>query len=346
MPEIALTANACAYSPRLEYRSAAHAPRRRAQSDRCRQICRRSSSIGNALCGARGVDHRARPRRLSRRRGGESASGRCRGDHAGEPAGAGAGSGREIAILSCSGSICLQNDRVRYAGQPIAVVVAETLEAATEGAALLAPRYEIEPARVGLDATESFVPPAVGPGFPAEVHRGDVEAELAAATKTITATYETAAQYHNPMEPHAIVAAWEGDTLSIDTPSQGLAMAQARLAGTVRHSAGQNSHSQSVPRRRLRLQRPDVRTAGSRRHRRPRRGPAGQARAAARADVRSGGPSRADAADLASRHRRRRRADRARSSHQDGVEHVRRFLRAGLQCLAHALCEHRHRHLA
>jgi xanthine dehydrogenase YagR molybdenum-binding subunit len=125
----------------------------------------------------------------------------------------------------------LQNERVRYAGQPIAVVVAETLEAATEGATLLAPRYEIEPARVGLDAGESFAPQAVGPGFPAEAHRGDVEAGLAPATNKIAATYETAAQYHNPMEPHAIVAAWEGDTLSIDTPSQGLAMAQGRLAG-------------------------------------------------------------------------------------------------------------------
>jgi xanthine dehydrogenase YagR molybdenum-binding subunit len=125
----------------------------------------------------------------------------------------------------------LQNDWVRYVGQPIAVVIAETLEAATEGAALLAPRYEIEPARVDLDATESFLPPAVGPGFPAQAHRGDVEVELAAAKKTITETYETPAQYHNPMEPHAIVAVWEGDTLSIDTPSQGLAMAQLRLAG-------------------------------------------------------------------------------------------------------------------
>jgi xanthine dehydrogenase YagR molybdenum-binding subunit len=125
----------------------------------------------------------------------------------------------------------LQNDRVRYANQPIAMVIAETLEAATEGAALLAPRYEIEPARVGLDAAESFVPAVVGPGHPAEAHRGDVEAGLAAATKTIEATYETAAQYHNPMEPHAIVANWDGDTLSIDTPSQGLALARARLAG-------------------------------------------------------------------------------------------------------------------
>ena len=56
----------------------------------------------------------------------------------------------------------LQSDRVRYANQPIAVVVAETLEAATEGAALLSPRYDSEPARIGLDAAESFVPPGVG----------------------------------------------------------------------------------------------------------------------------------------------------------------------------------------
>jgi xanthine dehydrogenase YagR molybdenum-binding subunit len=124
----------------------------------------------------------------------------------------------------------LQSDRVRYANQPIAVVVAETLEAATEGAALLAPRYAVEPARVGLDAAESFVPAVVGPGFPPQVQRGDVEAGLAAATNKLTATYETAPQYHNPMEPHAIVAAWDGDTLSIDMPTQGLVIAQGRLA--------------------------------------------------------------------------------------------------------------------
>jgi xanthine dehydrogenase YagR molybdenum-binding subunit len=125
----------------------------------------------------------------------------------------------------------LQNDRVRYANQPIAVVVAETLEAATEGAALLSPRYDTDPARVGLDANASFVPPGVGVGNPAAVHRGDVAAGLAAASKQIEATYETAPQYHNAMEPHAIVAAWDGDRLAVDTPSQGLAMAQGRLAG-------------------------------------------------------------------------------------------------------------------
>jgi xanthine dehydrogenase YagR molybdenum-binding subunit len=125
----------------------------------------------------------------------------------------------------------LQNDQVRYANQPIAVVIAETLEAATEGAALLAPRYDVLPARIGLDGGEAFVPPAVGVGGPSEMRRGDVEAGLSAASKRIDATYETPTQYHNAMEPHAIVAAWDGDNLSIDTPSQGLAMAQGRLAG-------------------------------------------------------------------------------------------------------------------
>jgi xanthine dehydrogenase YagR molybdenum-binding subunit len=125
----------------------------------------------------------------------------------------------------------LQNDAVRYANQTIAVVIAETLEAATEGAALLSPRYDVTPARVGLDGDASFVPPVVGLANPAEVRRGDVEAALATASHHIEATYETPAQYHNAMEPHAIVAAWDGDALSIDTPSQGLAMAQMRIAG-------------------------------------------------------------------------------------------------------------------
>ncbi len=125
----------------------------------------------------------------------------------------------------------LQSDQVRYANQPIAVVIAATLEAATEGAALLAPRYEAEPTRVGLDDNDSFVPPAVGVGHPPEVRHGDVPAGLAQAAQRVEQVYETPQQYHNAMEPHAIVATWDGDQLSVDTPSQGMAMAQARIAG-------------------------------------------------------------------------------------------------------------------
>jgi xanthine dehydrogenase YagR molybdenum-binding subunit len=125
----------------------------------------------------------------------------------------------------------LQSDRVRYANQPIAVVIAETLEAATEGAALLSPRYEAEQAHVGLDAPDAYVPPAVGMGSPAEERHGDVEAGLSNAAKRIAATYETPPHYHNAMEPHAIVAEWQGDKLVIDTPTQGLALMQGRIAG-------------------------------------------------------------------------------------------------------------------
>jgi xanthine dehydrogenase YagR molybdenum-binding subunit len=105
----------------------------------------------------------------------------------------------------------LQDDTVRYANQAIAVVIAETLEAATEGAVLLSPQYETLPARVGLDGDETFVPPVVGIGNPAIVEHGDVEAGLASAAYAIDATYETPAQYHNPMEPHAVTAVWDGD---------------------------------------------------------------------------------------------------------------------------------------
>jgi xanthine dehydrogenase YagR molybdenum-binding subunit len=125
----------------------------------------------------------------------------------------------------------LQNDRVRYAHQPIAVVIAETLEAATEGAELLAPRYETDTPRIGLETAEPHQPQAVGAGDKTAATKGDIEAGLAGAARRIEAVYETPAQYHNAMEPHAIVAQWDGDRLTVDTPSQGMAMATMRLAG-------------------------------------------------------------------------------------------------------------------
>ncbi len=124
----------------------------------------------------------------------------------------------------------LQDDTVRYAGQPIALVVGETLEAATEGARLLNPRYEAEPARTALDEGEPFAFEAAGFGLPADVEHGDVEAGHAAAGASIDVTYETAAQYHNAMETHAVVAAWDGDRLTLDMPSQALMLSCAGYA--------------------------------------------------------------------------------------------------------------------
>jgi xanthine dehydrogenase YagR molybdenum-binding subunit len=125
----------------------------------------------------------------------------------------------------------LQNSGVRYANQPIGVVIAETLEAATEGAALLDPRYEAQAASVELGGEEIFTPGTVGAGSPTEEGAGDMAAGFAAAETRMEATYETAAQYHNALEPHTSVAQWDGDRLTLHTPTQALWIAKGRLAG-------------------------------------------------------------------------------------------------------------------
>lgn len=124
----------------------------------------------------------------------------------------------------------LQDNSVRYANQPIALVVAETLEAAAEGAALLNPQYEIEEPRTGLDNGLRFDPAAVGIGASPRSAHGDLEAGMARAARVIEADYETPAQYHNAMEPHAVVAQWDGDRLTLDMPNQALAMSCASYA--------------------------------------------------------------------------------------------------------------------
>ena len=110
-----------------------------------------------------------------------------------------------------------------------------------------------EPARIGLDV-ERFAPEAVGIGMPANVVHGDVEAGLAAAAQRIEASYETPPQYHNAMEPHAIVAAWDGDRLTLDTPNQAPVMACAAFAELLRHPAGECPDPHALHRRRLRIE--------------------------------------------------------------------------------------------
>ncbi|MBP1851727.1 xanthine dehydrogenase family protein molybdopterin-binding subunit [Rhizobium halophytocola] len=124
----------------------------------------------------------------------------------------------------------LQSDRIRYARQPIALVLGETIEAATEGARLLNPRYEAETPRIGMDAEPATKAPSGPFGQPAEVIYGDVDAGMAASQQSVDLTYETPQQYHNAMEPHAIVAKWDGDRLEIDTPNQAIVLSRGFYA--------------------------------------------------------------------------------------------------------------------
>ena len=124
----------------------------------------------------------------------------------------------------------LQDNTVRYSGQPIALVVGETLEAATEGAHLLSPRYDAKPPRTTLDDNEPFGFEPSGFGLPAGAEHGNIEAGHNAADKSVDVTYETASQYHNAMETHAVVATWDGDHLTLFEASQAVWSARRELA--------------------------------------------------------------------------------------------------------------------
>lgn len=124
----------------------------------------------------------------------------------------------------------LQSPGVHYRGQVVAAVVADSLEAAREGAALVRIAYDEEPHDVVLrtDHPRLYTPEVVNPTFPATTEQGDVEQGLREADRVVDATYSTPAQHNNPMEPHATLALWEGGSLTLWDSTQGAPAARAR----------------------------------------------------------------------------------------------------------------------
>jgi xanthine dehydrogenase YagR molybdenum-binding subunit len=113
--------------------------------------------------------------------------------------------------------------RIAYRGQPIAVVVAETLEAATEGASLVRADYETELFTVTIDGPGAeTIDQASAIPIPMFADRvvGDADDAFAAAAVQIDAIFESSPQHQNPMELLTTVAEWNGDTLTIHEPSQ------------------------------------------------------------------------------------------------------------------------------
>ncbi len=127
--------------------------------------------------------------------------------------------------------LALQDRVIRYANQPIAVVVAETLEQAREGAGRLIIRYAEKAPVTGLEraGARSLRPKEVSEEEP-DTSRGNVRAALANADTWIEETYTTAMAAHNPMEPHATVASWDEGGLTLYDTTQGLFDCQARVA--------------------------------------------------------------------------------------------------------------------
>src|ERR1700709_1416768 len=122
------------------------------------------------------------------------------------PAGSDPGSGK----FAEKDLLPLQNDRVLYGGQYIAVVVAETAEQAEQVAAAMKVTYEEQKPAVGVEATfaTAYQPGSGLGGAKTQEKRGDADAAMKNAAVAINETYTTPVFSHNAMEPHATIAEW------------------------------------------------------------------------------------------------------------------------------------------
>jgi xanthine dehydrogenase YagR molybdenum-binding subunit len=148
---------------------------------------------------------------------------------------------------------------VRYLGQPIAAVAASSLTLAAEAARLVRIEYESLPFVVDVEDARKPDAPLVFPsaadeegtagggGGPAGVPQtgnvrgplrsgpagkptGDVERGLADADVVVDASYRTQVQTHSAIEPHGVVADWNGDSLTVYASTQGTASVRDELA--------------------------------------------------------------------------------------------------------------------
>jgi xanthine dehydrogenase YagR molybdenum-binding subunit len=125
----------------------------------------------------------------------------------------------------------LQDRLVRHDRQPIAVVVADTFERATDAAAHVHVRYDRLPAELNIERATGYHPQHAH-GEDASVYvRGDVDTAYASAPVKIDRTYRTPVEHHNPMEPHATIATWTAtDRLTVYDATQGVFATRSRLA--------------------------------------------------------------------------------------------------------------------
>ena len=130
----------------------------------------------------------------------------------------------------------LQSRTVSYRGQVVGLVVAESQETAREAAERLVVSYDELDHDVLLDLREDgfYRPGTVNGDLPTDTSEGDAAAALGGAAVVVDHTYETPAEFNNPMEPHATTAQWDGDHLLVHDSTQtttGVAQDLATLFG-------------------------------------------------------------------------------------------------------------------
>jgi xanthine dehydrogenase YagR molybdenum-binding subunit len=116
----------------------------------------------------------------------------------------------------------LHDDRVRYFGEPVALVVAETFEIARDAAARVKASYETEPfaTRIKAKMDAVYKPETVRRFIETETRVGDFEAAFAAAPVQVDVIYETPFQHHNSIEPNTSMAVWDGEVMTVYCATQ------------------------------------------------------------------------------------------------------------------------------
>ncbi len=126
----------------------------------------------------------------------------------------------------------LFNARVRYSGQPVALVVADSLELARHAASLVRIEYQQQP-----HATDLLQVLDSAHAAPAELpeRRGDADAIIAGAPLRLELEYELPNEYHHPMEPHASTVIYQADgSLLVHDKTQGPQNSQQYLASVLK----------------------------------------------------------------------------------------------------------------
>ncbi|CDZ32322.1 Putative xanthine dehydrogenase YagR molybdenum-binding subunit [Neorhizobium galegae bv. officinalis] len=123
-------------------------------------------------------------------------------------------------------------DEVQHYHQAIAVVVAETFEQARAAAALVKVDYAVEAGAFDLkEAMKTAEKP--DESQQPDTATGNFDGAFASAAVTLDETYTTPDQSHAMMEPHASIAAWNGDEVTVWTSSQMIDWWRSDLATTL-----------------------------------------------------------------------------------------------------------------
>ena len=133
----------------------------------------------------------------------------------------------------------LDSKKIQYFGQPVALVVAETFEAAREAAALIKIDYVETKGVFDLENAETKDPKQDVVGKPTASRLGDIDMAMRTAAVSVDATYKTPYQNHNMMEPHASTAEWTGILLTLRSAVQLVESAHQCIAATLKIPADQ-----------------------------------------------------------------------------------------------------------